>query len=147
MSIPKKDVEIVVEEDHESSLPQTDEFEAAVHRAARGGIPCCLARCHFTLRQARALETPAFDRMIDPRGDPLNVGKAKIMKTGCAGDARHRPVLPSALSALSRSTRVLESVVTRTDTVALPLEANLIKRLRPRFKRAPALLQVVSLTS
>ena len=31
MSIPKKDVEIeIVEEDDESSLPQTDEFEAAV---------------------------------------------------------------------------------------------------------------------
>ena len=70
--------------------------------------------------------------MIDARGDVLYVGKAKNVKKRVAAYARPTG-LDTRIERMIAATRTLEFVVTRTETEALLLEANLIKRLRPRF--------------
>ena len=70
--------------------------------------------------------------MIDGRGDVLYVGKAKNIKKRIAAYARPTG-LDTRIERMIAQTRTLEFVVTRTETEALLLEANLIKRLRPRF--------------
>ena len=132
MSIPKKDVEIeIVEEDDESSLPQTDEFEAAVTEP-RGEGSLAAGR-DAILRYAKlAPSQPGVYRMIDARGDVLYVGKAKNVKNRVRAYARPAG-LDTRIERMIAATRALEFVITRTETEALLLEANLIKRLRPRF--------------
>ncbi len=70
--------------------------------------------------------------MIDSRGDVLYVGKAKNIKKRIAAYARPTG-LDTRIERMVAAARTLEFVVTRTETEALLLEANLIKRLRPRF--------------
>jgi excinuclease ABC subunit C len=70
--------------------------------------------------------------MIDARGDVLYVGKAKNVKKRVQAYARPTG-LDTRIERMIAATRTLEFVVTRTETEALLLEANLIKRLRPRF--------------
>jgi excinuclease ABC subunit C len=70
--------------------------------------------------------------MLDSRGDVLYVGKAKNVKKRVAAYARPSG-LDTRIERMIAVTRTVEFVVTRTETEALLLEANLIKRLRPRF--------------
>ena len=75
---------------------------------------------------------PGVYRMYDENGEILYVGKAKRLKNRVSNYAKtgghtNRIALMIAL------TRKMEFVVTDTETEALLLEANLIKRLRPRF--------------
>ncbi|MFW5660922.1 MAG: excinuclease ABC subunit UvrC [Oceanicaulis sp.] len=75
---------------------------------------------------------PGVYRMYDEAGEVLYVGKAKRLKNRVSNYAKsgghtNRIALMIAL------TRKMEFVVTDTETEALLLEANLIKRLRPRF--------------
>jgi excinuclease ABC subunit C len=62
----------------------------------------------------------------------LYVGKAKNVKKRVSAYARPTG-LDTRIERMVAATRKLEFVVTRTETEALLLEANLIKRLRPRF--------------
>jgi excinuclease ABC subunit C len=62
----------------------------------------------------------------------LYVGKAKNVKKRIQAYARPTG-LDTRIERMIAATRTLEFVVTRTETEALLLEANLIKRLRPRF--------------
>ena len=70
--------------------------------------------------------------MIDARGDVLYVGKAKNIKKRIANYARPT-AYDSRIERMVAATASLEFVSTKTETEALLLEANLIKRLRPRF--------------
>jgi excinuclease ABC subunit C len=70
--------------------------------------------------------------MIDARGDVLYVGKAKNIKKRVTSYTR--PVgHDSRITRMIAATVTMEFVSTATETEALLLEANLIKRLRPRF--------------
>src|SRR5205807_5473713 len=70
--------------------------------------------------------------MIDARGEVLYVGKAKNIKKRIL--AYRRPQAhPTRIARMIAATASLEFVSTATETEALLLEANLIKRLRPRF--------------
>lgn len=75
---------------------------------------------------------PGVYRMIDAKGTVLYVGKARSLKkrvqsyTRLAGQS-------GRLLRMIQQTAAMEFVSTRTETEALLLEANLIKRLRPRF--------------
>nr|CAD6608973.1 excinuclease ABC subunit UvrC [Rhizobium sp. Khangiran2] len=75
---------------------------------------------------------PGVYRMFNEAGDVMYVGKARSLKKRVGNYAQGR-VHSNRLSRMVRETTHMEFVTTRTETEALLLEANLIKRLRPRF--------------
>ncbi len=80
----------------------------------------------------RLPNSPGVYRMFNAEGDVLYVGKARSLKKRVSNYARgvgHS----NRITRMIRETATMEFVVTRTETEALLLEANLIKRLRPRF--------------
>jgi excinuclease ABC subunit C len=70
--------------------------------------------------------------MMNAAGDVLYVGKARSLKKRVTQYAQGR-FHTNRIGRMVRETARMEFVVTRTETEALLLEANLIKRLRPRF--------------
>ena len=70
--------------------------------------------------------------MITASGDVLYVGKARSLKKRVTNYANGR-FHTNRIGRMVRETATMEFVVTRTEIEALLLEANLIKRLRPRF--------------
>jgi excinuclease ABC subunit C len=76
--------------------------------------------------------SPGVYRMLDAKGEALYVGKARSLKkrvTSYTQLAR----LPERLRRMVSETVSMEIVTTHTEAEALLLEANLIKRLKPRF--------------
>src|ERR1700680_2824310 len=133
MSDPKKDVTPepdLVEEDDEEALPEADEAAAIQSEEAAGSLAAGRDAVIHAIKQAPS--RPGVYRMIDGRGDVLYVGKAKNIRKRIAAYARPTG-LDTRIQRMIAQTRTLEFVVTRTETEALLLEANLIKRLRPRF--------------
>ncbi|MBO0128128.1 excinuclease ABC subunit UvrC [Agrobacterium sp. OT33] len=76
--------------------------------------------------------SPGVYRMFNEAGDVLYVGKARSLKKRVGNYAQGR-VHSNRIAQMVRLTTHMEFVTTRTETEALLLEANLIKRLRPRF--------------
>jgi excinuclease ABC subunit C len=75
---------------------------------------------------------PGVYRMLDAKGDALYVGKARSLRKRVV--AYTQPArLPERLRRMVNETVSLEIVTTHTEAEALLLEANLIKRLKPRF--------------
>ena len=79
-----------------------------------------------------APSAPGVYRMIGAGGDVLYVGKAKNLKKRILAYARPTGHV-SRIARMVAVTASIEFVSTATETEALLLEANLIKRLRPRF--------------
>jgi excinuclease ABC subunit C len=83
-----------------------------------------------------ALETmsasPGVYRMLDAKGDALYVGKARSLKRRVTSYTQIGR-LPERLRRMVSETVTMETVTTHTEAEALLLEANLIKRLKPRF--------------
>lgn len=75
---------------------------------------------------------PGVYRMIDAKGGVLYVGKARSLKKRVQSYTRLADK-SGRLMRMIQQTASMEFVSTRTETEALLLEANLIKRLRPRF--------------
>jgi excinuclease ABC subunit C len=75
---------------------------------------------------------PGVYRMMNGSGDVLYVGKARSLKKRVTSYAQGR-LHSNRLTRMVRETHAMEFVTTRTEVEALLLEANLIKRLRPRF--------------
>src|SRR5256886_13477087 len=118
------------DEEEEPSLPALVEetappLDAAEAAAASGAdVIARLAKL--------APSAPGVYRMIDARGDVLYVGKAKSIKKRIL--AYQRAAGHTArIARMIAVTAAIEFVSTATETEALLLEANLIKRLRPRF--------------
>ncbi|TIP89610.1 MAG: excinuclease ABC subunit UvrC [Mesorhizobium sp.] len=80
----------------------------------------------------RLPNAPGVYRMMNATGDVLYVGKARSLKKRVTNYAQGR-FHTSRIGRMVRETATMEFVVTRTEIEALLLEANLIKRLRPRF--------------
>jgi excinuclease ABC subunit C len=76
--------------------------------------------------------SPGVYRMFNEAGDVLYVGKARSLKKRVSNYAQGR-LHSNRLAKMVRETANMEFVTTRTEIEALLLEANLIKRLRPRF--------------
>ncbi len=76
--------------------------------------------------------TPGVYRMLDARGDALYVGKARSLKKRVSNYTQPSR-LEERLRRMIAETASMEIVTTHTEAEALLLEANLIKRLRPRF--------------
>ena len=75
---------------------------------------------------------PGVYRMLNPDGDVIYVGKARSLKARVSNYAR----LGGHTNRIARMIAVtasMEFVTVRTEAEALLLEANLIKRFRPRF--------------
>jgi len=112
------------EPDEESTLPALDEPGEPVPEGAGEDVIARHAR--------HAPAAPGVYRMIDARGEVLYVGKAKNIKKRII--AYRRPQAhPTRIARMIAATAAIEFVSTATETEALLLEANLIKRLRPRF--------------
>jgi len=113
------------EEDEESSLPEIELESGPTGTLAAGRAAI--------LRFAKVAPfAPGVYRMIDAQEDVLYVGKAKNIKKRVTAYARPTGH-DSRISRMIAATATLEFVSTKTETEALLLEANLIKRLRPRF--------------
>jgi len=84
----------------------------------------------------RALETmplvPGVYRMLDGRGEALYVGKARSLKKRVTNYTQIGR-LSERLRRMVSETVTMEIVTTHTEAEALLLEANLIKRLKPRY--------------
>ncbi|WP_377288093.1 excinuclease ABC subunit UvrC [Rhizobium sp. SG2393] len=80
----------------------------------------------------RLPNSPGVYRMFNEAGDVLYVGKARNLKKRVTNYAQGR-VHSNRIARMVRETTNMEFVTTRTEIEALLLEANLIKRLRPRF--------------
>ena len=76
--------------------------------------------------------SPGVYRMLDEAGEVIYVGKARSLKARVTNYTRPDG-LPTRIQRMIYATRTMEFVRTETEAEALLLEANLIKRLRPRF--------------
>ncbi|HEY4141008.1 MAG TPA: excinuclease ABC subunit UvrC [Pseudolabrys sp.] len=113
------------EDEEESSLPELDLSEAPAGTLAAG-------RAAILRFVKHAPSAPGVYRMIDVKGDVLYVGKAKNIKKRVTSYTR--PIgHDGRITRMIAATVTMEFVSTATETEALLLEANLIKRLRPRF--------------
>jgi excinuclease ABC subunit C len=136
MNPPKPEIEPEIEaaeaaeDDEEQSLPEAGDVSALPIAEEEGSL--AEGRAAIIHYAKLAPSRPGVYRMIDARGDVLYVGKAKNIKKRVTAYARPAG-LDTRIERMVAATRTLEFVVTRTETEALLLEANLIKRLRPRF--------------
>ncbi len=133
MNGSKKDIDPtadIVEEDEELSLPEVEESSVIDLETPAG--PLAAGRAAILRHAKHAPASPGVYRMIDAAGEVLYVGKANNIKKRVV--AYTRPTgHDSRIERMIAATHALEFVSTRSETEALLLEANLIKRLRPRF--------------
>jgi excinuclease ABC subunit C len=128
MNGAKKDIDPeseLREEDEEPSLPEQDAEDASPGTLAAG-------RAAIARFAKLAPSSPGVYRMIGGKGEVLYVGKAKNIKKRVTNYARPT-AYDARIARMIAATVTMEFVTTKTETEALLLEANLIKRLRPRF--------------
>jgi len=116
----------LVEEDEEQALPESEEG------LALGDAPSGAGRDVLLRHAEHAPSAPGVYRMLDAAGDVLYVGKAKNIKKRITSYTRPTGH-DTRIERVIALTAAVEFVTTATETEALLLEANLIKRLRPRF--------------
>jgi excinuclease ABC subunit C len=97
-------------------------------------LPVSLAQGIEAIRQVvKTLpNAPGVYRMINVRGEVVYVGKAKDLKKRVISYT-FAPKLPHRLQRMVSETISLEIVTTHTETEALLLESNLIKKLQPHY--------------
>jgi excinuclease ABC subunit C len=113
------------EEDDEQALPELEPAEPPLGTLAAGRAAIARAVKHAPSR-------PGVYRMIDAQGEVLYVGKAKNIKKRIIAYTRPTGHDTRIIRMIS-GTVTMEFVTTKTETEALLLEANLIKRLKPRY--------------
>ena len=130
---PKKNIEPALEpdppqpgEDEEATLPEVEEDFGATDAGIAAG------RDVIARYAKHAPSAPGVYRMISASGDVLYVGKAKNIKKRITSYTRPTGHV-TRIARMIAVTATIEFVSTSTETEALLLEANLIKRLRPRF--------------
>ena len=113
------------EEEEEQALPELEleEEPAGTLKAGRSAIARAVKH---------APSAPGIYRMIDAKGEVLYVGKAKNIKKRVISYTRPTGHDARIVRMIS-GTVAMEFLTTKTETEALLLEANMIKRLRPRF--------------
>jgi excinuclease ABC subunit C len=132
MNRPANDIDtasVLAEEDDDAGLPEIAE-ESDLDLEESGPLAAGRAALAHHARQAPA--APGVYRMLDGKGGVLYVGKAKNLRKRILSYTRPTGH-DSRIERVIAATSSIEFVSTRTETEALLLEANLIKRLRPRF--------------
>jgi excinuclease ABC subunit C len=133
MSGAKNDIDPstdLAEPEEEQNLPDLEPV-AEIDLVAGAG-PLAAGRAVIARYAKLAPEQPGVYRMTDAGGEVLYVGKAKNIRKRIL--AYTRPTgYDTRIERMIAATVALEFVSTATETEALLLEANLIKRLRPRF--------------
>ena len=94
--------------------------------------PACIGVAVLEAALATMPNVPGVYRMLDAKGNALYVGKARSLKKRVAAYAQPAR-LPERLRRMVAETAEVEIITTHTEAEALLLEANLIKRLKPRF--------------
>jgi excinuclease ABC subunit C len=117
----------LVEDDDEQTLPDGEE-----QTLEHGSGPLAAGRATLVRHARLAPSAPGVYRMLDAAGEVLYVGKAKNIKKRITSYTRPTGH-DTRIERVIASTAAVEFVTTATETEALLLEANLIKRLRPRF--------------
>jgi excinuclease ABC subunit C len=119
------DIPALAEDNVPDSAPEPAvSWEAAVRAAAGADVVAAAVK---TLPNA-----PGGYRMLDAGGTVLYVGKARSLKKRVANYTRTAGQ-SGRIARMIRATAGMDFIRTRSETEALLLEANLIKRLRPRF--------------
>ncbi len=120
--------------DPPGDTPETDLDETGPDVARdEGGVSRPLTGADVIADHVKRLpNAPGVYRMLDAAGNVLYVGKARNLKKRVVAYTRGQGLV-SRILRMVRETASMEFVQTRTETEALLLEANLIKRLRPRF--------------
>src|SRR5919199_2531825 len=124
----------------EAAREDADRPVAAGEEGSLDPLPALTAEAPAVMEGVRVIETalptlpfsPGVYRMLDAKGDALYVGKARALKKRVPAYAQIAR-LPERLRRMVHETRHLEVVTTASEAEALLLEANLIKRLRPRY--------------
>ncbi|KAF0171357.1 MAG: excinuclease ABC subunit C [Caulobacteraceae bacterium] len=109
-----------------AGLPEGDATPEPTAQAPKKGVD--VIRDELT----RLPNKPGVYRMVGAEGEVLYVGKAKSLKARVSNYAAGRGH-GNHIARMISQTRAMEFIVTATETEALLLETNLIKRLRPRF--------------
>jgi excinuclease ABC subunit C len=134
MDDPKQNIEpeldLADEEEDEATLPDSGEEAGDLEQFAPGSLGA--GRAVIARHAKLAPNGPGVYRMIGATSDVLYVGKAKSLKKRVTAYARPTGH-DSRIARMIAATTALEFVSTNSETEALLLEANLIKRLRPRF--------------
>jgi len=119
------DIDLADDEvEEESSLPLLE--EEAPERPLAAGVAAIQRYAKL------APKGPGVYRMADAKGEVLYVGKAKSIRKRIVSYARQAGHTARIMRMIA-ATASMEFVTTTTETEALLLETNLIKRLRPRF--------------
>ncbi|HLH93137.1 MAG TPA: excinuclease ABC subunit UvrC [Xanthobacteraceae bacterium] len=133
MDDSKKNIEPELDlpdEEDDQTLPEALEDVGEPEAFAPGSLGA--GRATIARYAKLAPMAPGVYRMIGPAGEVLYVGKAKSLRKRVLAYAR--PTGHEArIARMIAATTALEFVTTGSETEALLLEANLIKRLRPRF--------------
>ena len=110
-----------------------NEQDQTPSEAVEGGVePAPLGAAYIAEKVKQLPDSPGVYRMYDAQGELLYVGKARSLKkrvynyTKLAGHSNR-------IARMIASTVSMEFITTATETDALLLEANLIKRLKPRY--------------
>jgi predicted GIY-YIG superfamily endonuclease len=101
--------------------------------------PCGAERIALYLKTLP--NAPGVYRMLNARGDVLYVGKAKNLKKRVAAYTKPEAQSYRIARMISETTEMI-FISTASETEALLLEANLIKRLKPRYpsrRRRPSI--------
>ncbi len=136
MELPDSDIET----DGEDDAPEDDFIEPetldvepeAYDVAAADGGPRLAGVDVIRDNLKRLPPKPGVYRMFDEVGALLYVGKAKNLKNRVSSYAKMGGQ-SQRIARMISLTRTMEFVVTNSETEALLLEANLIKKLKPRF--------------
>ncbi|MFO1097596.1 MAG: excinuclease ABC subunit UvrC [Xanthobacteraceae bacterium] len=133
MQDPKQNIDPDIEladDEEEPSLPEAIDVELDLAATEPGSLGA--GRAVIAKHAALAPAAPGVYRMIAASGDVLYVGKAKNIKKRILAYVRQTGHT-ARIARMIAATAAIEFVTTATETEALLLEANLIKRLRPRF--------------
>jgi excinuclease ABC subunit C len=107
-------------DEHDTQTPD-------INATAPGSGPEVIRRYLATLTDG-----PGVYRMLDAKGEALYVGKARSLKKRVAAYAKYSGH-SNRIQRMIAATVAMEFISTNTETEALLLESNLIKRLKPRF--------------